>query len=71
MEAYPSGVGEGTGQDQEEGIDKMKMWVCENEECGWTGRKLATMSAGFISVKVCPNCLKSKVHQEEAIKNEK
>lgn len=49
----------------------MKMWVCENEKCGWVGRFPGRLSAGGIAVKVCRNCLKSTIHQEEIKKQVK
>jgi hypothetical protein len=47
-----------------------KQWVCENEKCGWIGPRPATLRIPGLKVKVCQNCLKSCIHQEEVAKEE-
>jgi|GEM_PF-6654773 len=43
----------------------MKVWVCENEDCRWEGKKPANLGIPGLKVKVCQKCLSSKLHQEE------
>lgn len=43
----------------------MKVWVCENEDCGWEGKKPASLGIPGLKVKVCQKCLSRKIHQEE------